>query len=154
MLSFAEIPGSVPSNEVTTNVSAAVNLTISKMLTAAVNRTITNFTNTATITSLQDTVGKTGTHVVASQLKGVDLTYTLSYANVGNADASSITITDTLPAEGCFVAASGGGSYGSIGGTASSECPTGFKGGTVTWLIPMIASQTSGSFTVDVRVGF
>ena len=154
VISSTELPKPITSNRVTTTVTAAVKLVISKTLTASVNRTISNFTNTATMKSNEKVAAVSGTHVTLSQIKGVDLTYTLSYANDGNANASGVTITDILPAESCFVSASGGGVYGSSGGTIMTECPSGFKGGTVTWLVPSLGSLSSGSFTMSIRVGF
>src|SRR5260221_447289 len=37
------------------------------------------------------------------------ITYTISYSNTGNANATGVVITDTIPANTAFVSATGGG---------------------------------------------
>ncbi len=68
---------------------------------------------------------------------GANLTYTLSYANNGNASATTVVLSDTLPANTTFVSATGG-------GTAS--------GSVVTWNLGALAAGASGSTTLTVRV--
>ncbi len=147
-LSSNELPPVV--TQISTGVNAAPILTLSKTLTSSVNRTISNFTNTSSATSAEVVTPVTSTHVVASQLTGVDITYTLSYSNIGDADASNFVIVDTLPAGACFIAASSGGVHS--GGTVTTDCPDGM-GGTVTWTIPSLPASGSGSVTLQVRTG-
>ena len=68
---------------------------------------------------------------------GANLTYTLSYANTGNADATGVVISDTLPASTTFVSAT-------AGGTAT--------GSVVTWNIGSVAAAATGSVQMVVRV--
>ena len=65
------------------------------------------------------------------------VTYTLSYRNVGDATASNAVITDVVPAGFTFVSATGGGSHAS---------------GTVTWNLGNLAAGTSGTVTVTFQV--
>ena len=67
---------------------------------------------------------------------GATLTYTLSYANTGNADATSIRVTDTIPANTTFVSAGSGTLSGSV----------------VTWSIASLAAGASGTVQLAVRV--
>src|SRR5207248_1101583 len=69
--------GPTPSDTTTTTVTAAPSLSVTK----AVDKTIAN--------------------------PGDTLTFTLSYSNVGNADASGVAISDTLPPRTTFVSATG-----------------------------------------------
>jgi uncharacterized repeat protein (TIGR01451 family) len=66
-----------------------------------------------------------------------DVTFTISYANTGNATATSLTLTDPVPNGLTFVSASGGGTYSS---------------GTVTWNLPDLAPNATGSVTVTLHV--
>ncbi|MEK7748330.1 MAG: SpaA isopeptide-forming pilin-related protein, partial [Nitrospirota bacterium] len=80
VMASAELP-TVPSNPVTTNVTAKPILNITK----AVDKT--------------------------TALPGDTLVYTLNFSNTGNADASGVVISDKLPAKTTFVSATGGGIY-------------------------------------------
>ena len=68
---------------------------------------------------------------------GANVTWTLAYANNGNADATGVVISDTLPANTTFVSATGGGVV---------------SGSVVTWSIGPLAAGGSGSVTVTARV--
>jgi len=68
---------------------------------------------------------------------GANLTYTLTYANNGNADATGVVISDTLPASTTFVSAT-------AGGTAT--------GSVATWNIGSLVAGASGSVQLVVRV--
>ena len=68
---------------------------------------------------------------------GATLTYTLSYANNGNANATGVVLTDSVPASTTFVSATGGGSL---------------SGGVVTWNLGTLATGASGSVQVTVLV--
>src|SRR5207247_33419 len=61
---------------------------------------------------------------------GADITYTLSYSNTGNANATGAVITDTLPANTTFVSATAGGTL---------------AGGIVTWNLGFLPAGSSGS---------
>ena len=140
VMTSTEVP-TTPSNPVTTNVNAAVNLSITKTLLSNVQRTIVNLTNTATVKSTEDPTGKSESEVIASVVKGADITYTIAYANNGNADATNLVITDTLPAGSVFVSATGGGAYNA--GT-----------NTVTWNIgTVVANGGNGSVNLVIRTG-
>ncbi len=99
--------GTVGSNPVTTTVSAAPSLSVTK----AVDLTTAS--------------------------PGQQLTYTLSYANSGNADATGVVLSDALPAHTSFVSASDGG---------------GFDGATVRWSLGTLAPGASGSVTFTARL--
>jgi uncharacterized repeat protein (TIGR01451 family) len=74
----------------------------------------------------------------ATATVGDNITYTITYGNSGGTDATSVVITDSIPAGTTFVSATGGGSA---------------AGGTVTWNIGNLAHGTSGltvQFTVRV----
>ncbi len=100
--------GPTPSNTVVTTVSAAPSLSLTKSVDSAT--------------------------AVPGQL----LTYTLGYANTGNADASGVVLVDPLPARTTFVSAS-------HGGTLDAD-------GTVRWSIGAVPVGTSGAVTLTVRL--
>jgi len=68
---------------------------------------------------------------------GSNITYTFGYSNTGNASATSVILTDTLPASTTFVSATGGGTL---------------SAGTVTWSAGTLAAGASGSVQMVVRV--
>ncbi len=138
VLSSIELPD-VISNVIATVVTAAPNLAVTKALTSNVARTLSNFTNAATLKSTENRTGVSESEVIASVTQGTDITYTIAYANSGNADATNVVITDPLPPGSVFVSASGGGAV---------------NGGMVSWNIGMIAANGgSGSVTLTIRVG-
>jgi uncharacterized repeat protein (TIGR01451 family) len=67
---------------------------------------------------------------------GQDLTYTITYSNTGNENASSVVIRDTVPANTTFKSVTGGGTH---------------AGGVVTWNIGNLAAK-SGNLTVTFTV--
>jgi len=138
ILTSVQIP-TTPSNQVTTAVNASPNLAVTKSLASSVQRTLANFTNTAKIQGAEDQTGKSESELIPSVVKGTDVTYTIAYSNSGNADATSVVITDALPMESLFVSASGGGVE---------------SNGVVTWNIGTVAANGgSGSVTLVIRVG-
>src|SRR4029078_10624782 len=64
--------------------------------------------------------------------------YRLDYANTGTASATSVVVSDVLPARLTFISADTGG---------------GNSGGTVTWNLGTLASGASGTLRVRVRPG-
>src|SRR3989442_104871 len=68
---------------------------------------------------------------------GANLTYTIAYSNTGNANATGVVLTDTVPANTTFVSATAGGTLAS---------------GVVTWSIGNLAAGASGSVQMVVRV--
>ena len=68
---------------------------------------------------------------------GDPLTYTLSFANVGNTEAINAVLEDVLPAGTTFVAAPGGGT---------------FDGTTVTWNLGTLVAGQAGTRTLIVNV--
>jgi uncharacterized repeat protein (TIGR01451 family) len=90
-------------------------------------------TITVTVTDLADlAIGKTA---AASVLASNNVTYTISVTNFGPTPASSVTVTDALPANVTFVSASGGGVNNS---------------GVVTWNLGTLTNGFTGSVTVTV----
>ena len=73
----------------------------------------------------------------AAASPGNQVVYTLSYANVGNAEATGVVLTDTIPPGFSFVSATGGG---------------GHLAGVVTWNLGTLAPAASGSVTVTLQV--
>ncbi|MDI9569429.1 MAG: carboxypeptidase regulatory-like domain-containing protein [Pseudomonadota bacterium] len=92
---------------------------------------------TTTVKSPQLTIGKTGNVAIEA---GKDLTYTITYKNVGKKAATNVVITDTVPTGTTFKSATDGGSNSS---------------GVVTWNIGSLAAGAGGtvSFTVTVPTG-
>jgi len=75
----------------------------------------------------------------ASVIEGTELEYTLTYSNVGDLDASAMTVTDVIPVGSTFVSAGQGGTY-----NASNR--------TVTWMVPgPLTPGNSGQVTLRVR---
>src|SRR5260221_8934046 len=68
---------------------------------------------------------------------GSNITYTISYSNSGNANATGVVITDTIPANTAFVSATGGGTLAA---------------GVVTWNIGGLAVGASSTVTLVVSV--
>src|SRR5206468_8800662 len=68
---------------------------------------------------------------------GSDITYTISYSNTGNMDATGVVISDTLPANTSFVSATGGGTQAA---------------GVVTWNIGNLNAGSSASVQLVVQV--
>jgi uncharacterized repeat protein (TIGR01451 family) len=68
---------------------------------------------------------------------GGTLTYTLTYTNTGNDDATGVFITDTVPTNTTFVSATSGGAE---------------SGGVVTWNIGILGAGASGSVQMVVQV--
>ena len=135
-------------------------VTFTVQLDAVFPNGTTNVVNSAVMqsTELPPTPSNPVTTVVGampnlSLLKAVDkataspsetLIYTLTYTNSGNADASAVTISDTLPAKTTFVSATGGGVYATTTNT-------------VTWDIGTVAANGgtgSVSFTVQLDAVF
>lgn len=68
---------------------------------------------------------------------GATLTYTLNYANIGDADGDNVVLQDTLPDWVSFVSASGGGTE---------------AGGVITWNLGTLPPGASASVDVTVQV--
>src|SRR6185295_3525044 len=68
---------------------------------------------------------------------GSNITYTLSYSNTGNMNATGVVITDTIPANSSFVSATGGGTLAA---------------GVVTWNIGNVNAGVSSSVQLVVQV--
>ncbi len=71
----------------------------------------------------------------ATVTPGGNIAYTLSYANSGTGTATSVVITDVIPAGSTFVSATGGGTNAA---------------GTVTWNLGNLAPGASGNLTLVV----
>ena len=81
-------------------------------------------------------VTKTGPATAAA---GANLSYTISYQNLGPSAAASATLVDTLPAGVTFVSATGGGTF-----NATQR--------TVTWTLGGVANGASGSRGLVVKI--
>lgn len=76
------------------------------------------------------------TSSVAQVAPGATVTWTLSYSNFGNAGATGVTLSDTLPAGFTYVSCTGG-------------CSA--AGGSVSWNVGPVAAGAGGSVTVTAR---
>ncbi len=76
---------------------------------------------------------------VTQVLPGNNVVYTITYVNTGNADATSVVITDPVPAGFTFVSATGG-------GTHDSGSP-----GIVTWNVGTVAAGGTGSVMLTLQ---
>jgi len=85
----------------------------------------------------------------ASVLAGANLTYTISVTNLGPSSASSVTVTDTLPANVTFVSASGGGVNNS--GIATWSLGT-LANGQVSNVTLTVTAPASGTLTNTASV--
>lgn len=99
------------------------------------------------------TISKSAAATVAS---GSDLTYTLTYANTGSVNASSVIIRDPLPAGTTFVSATNGGTVsggsvvfniGAVNGNTASQ--------TVSFTVRVTAAQgatvTNSGYTIEAN---
>lgn len=68
---------------------------------------------------------------------GLNVTYTIGYANTGDQEATSVTISDGIPINTTFVSSTGGGTL---------------AGGVVTWHLGILAAGASGTVQMTVRV--
>jgi uncharacterized repeat protein (TIGR01451 family) len=91
---------------------------------------------TTTVTSAP-VLGVSKTDAPDPVAAGANITYTINYSNTGNANATGVVITDTVPANTTFVSATGGGTLG---------------GGVVTWNLGILAAGGSGSVQMVVQV--
>src|SRR5436309_2829252 len=91
----------------------------------------------STTASSAPLLADSNTHSLHDALPICNLTYTLSYSNTGNANATGVVLTDTVPANTTFVSA-----------TASGTLAT----GVVTWSPGILAAGASGSVQMVVRV--
>jgi uncharacterized repeat protein (TIGR01451 family) len=137
-IASAELP-QTPSNDVTTEVKAAPKLGIVKALdpTSGLMQRLITVTNTGHVTSTEDPTNLPSSVTTLNVVKGTDLTYVISYNNTGNADATGVVISDTLPAGSSLVSAPGGV----------------LSGGIVTWTIGALPVSGSGTVTLTIRVG-
>jgi uncharacterized repeat protein (TIGR01451 family) len=100
-----------------------------------------------TVTPVADVgLGKTGS---ATVLASSNLVYTISVTNFGPSSASSVTVTDTLPATVTFVSASGGGANNS--GVVSWSLGT-LTSGQVSNVSVTVTAPASGSLTNTARI--
>ncbi|PYT15718.1 MAG: hypothetical protein DMF51_06235, partial [Acidobacteria bacterium] len=131
------ISDTVPAN--TAFVSATGGGTLSGSATYAI---VSNESQSITGPAVTTTVMSTPVLTVVSAdapdpvAAGASLTYTLSYTNTGNANATAILLTDTIPANTAFVSAGSGTLSGSV----------------VTWSIGSLAAGASGTVQLVVRV--
>jgi uncharacterized repeat protein (TIGR01451 family) len=67
-----------------------------------------------------------------------EITYTITYENVGTGDATNVKITDTIPTDVIFV--------------SSTPTYTSVSGNTYTWDIGTVTAGSSGTITITVKV--
>jgi uncharacterized repeat protein (TIGR01451 family) len=129
-----------PSNPVTTIVTAAADIVLSKVLTLQTEGKI-DLTNSATISGLETPSGATSSVQTLNVTRFTDMTYTLTATNNGNANATNVVMTDTLPTGSTFLSASDLGTV-SLDGT------------TVTWPSASLAALGGAkTVTLTIRVG-
>lgn len=119
----------------TVDVTAVVILALDKSSSVSqVTRTVENTGSIQSDQTAEQSSNTTSDSVVAAS----QLTYTLTYTNSGDANASGVVIMDVLPANTKFVSASDGGTYDA--GT-----------NTVTWNIGVVGWGATGSVTLVVE---
>ncbi|MCZ6692102.1 MAG: hypothetical protein O7H41_21155 [Planctomycetota bacterium] len=120
----------------TVTVLADVDLSLTKSSsTSVVTRTVEN---TGSIDSNESVPESSNTTTDMGVISATQITYVLSYSNSGNADATGVTISDTLPADTKFVSADNGGVY-----DANTN--------TVTWSIGTVGVGGNGTVTLVVE---
>ena len=134
---FGTLPANQSSNvTVTVTVPASGTLTnVASVASPTVDTNIFNNTNPPVITTVNPVadicLGETGpTSIFAIS----NLTYTISVTNFGPSTASSVTVTDAVPAGASFVSAPGGVN----------------NSGTVTWSLGTLSSNQVATVTVTV----
>ncbi len=155
------VSGIVPSASVTGQ-TGVMRITATSTFTGTLN---TFNTDTTTVTG----------NAVVSMTKGISqafgnpgtgpYTYTISYTNTGNASATNVAITDTIPAGMTYVPASG--RWGVTGNTVMTDANDGAQGtapntitydfgvtlaNSVTAVINQVLSGQSGTLTFQVNV--
>ncbi|MES2826418.1 MAG: InlB B-repeat-containing protein, partial [Pseudomonadota bacterium] len=124
------VPNSWTTSSLTESATLAATAPDSSPVTKAATSTVA-VTGYSAITAAAFTLTKTAS---ATQIApGGTVTYTITYANYGGTSASSVVITDALPAGMTYSSSTGGGVNAS---------------NTVTWTIGTVAAGASGSVTV------
>jgi uncharacterized repeat protein (TIGR01451 family) len=123
------------SDDETVEVTATVILALDKSSSVSqVTRTVENTGSIKSDQTAEQSSNTTSDSVVAAS----QITYTLTYTNSGDANASGVMIMDVLPADTKFVSASDGGIYDPVTNT-------------VTWDIDAVGWGSSGSVTLVVE---
>lgn len=128
--------------------SVSVTVTVASPLpsgTKLVNAATVDSNETAPVSTTVETVVQSAPNLSLTKQAapepvkpGSNLTFTISYANTGNANATGVVITDVVPVGTSFVSASAPGVEAL---------------GTVTWNLGTVAAGSSGSVTLVVQVG-
>jgi len=140
--------GASGSTSVVVNVPDNLSGASSIVNTASLSSTETAAVNASASTQV---VGGTGSPSLSlskaasktSLLAGDSVTYTLTVVNTGTAAASSVSVSDVLPATIYFT-------YGSCT-TATGSCSQ--SGGTLSWTVGTLAAGASASLTFTMNVG-
>src|SRR5208282_4929377 len=126
-------------SNVTVTVTASTSGSLTNVASVSASTADPNLTNNVTlpvvtsVTPLADVgIGKTGS---ASVFAASNLVYTISVTNFGPSSASSVVVTDSLPAGVSFVSASGGGANNS---------------GIVNWSLGTLANGQVSNVTLTV----
>ena len=135
-------PSSVPYPLTTlaSGAAAATSITVANAAAISIGDVISVGGTTSTVTNVSGTTVTLGTAVTGSGGTQVLPTweYRLAYQNTGTASATSVVVTDVLPAGLTFISADSGG---------------GNSGGTVTWSLGTVAAGATGTLRVRVRPG-
>jgi uncharacterized repeat protein (TIGR01451 family) len=124
----------------TTNVINSATVQSNEVLTPVPSNQVTTAVNAVPSLSLVKAVDK----AVASP--GELLTYTLTYTNSGNADATGVSIQDLLPARTTFVSVSVGGIYSAGGVTWNIGTVAALGGtGTVSFIVQLDSVFPNGT---------
>lgn len=149
-------PSSVSGQTITWNLGTLANgasgtITVNTTVAAGANGQVTNQAQISTTTTNDtpgDNTSTSTTNVIrpnvtiqkagpATVTVGNVLAYTLSYANNGSANASGVTVVDTLPNGVSYVSA--------------NPAPSSVVGQVITWNLGTVAAAASGSITVNVQ---
>lgn len=108
-------------------------------------------TSTVTVTNTYVPVNATSPHLTIAKSavpasgstvhRGNTIDYTLSYANTGNADATVVSVVDTLPADTTFVV-----------GSATPAATYDATARTLTWTLGTVTAGSSGTVTYSLTV--
>jgi uncharacterized repeat protein (TIGR01451 family) len=149
------IPNTIPGEEAGSFGEAAINLTDSPVGEVGCGEFGTAYMKTRASTSinaaLKDKTPAKAVEGLCPQLEleksanvgfaviGDQVTYTLTYRNTGEANATNVTINEPLPAGTAFV-------------SCSDSCTQSGDGSSVSWSLGTVAPGASGSVTLTVRI--
>ncbi|MFQ3662562.1 MAG: isopeptide-forming domain-containing fimbrial protein [Chloroflexaceae bacterium] len=133
-----------PLNPGDTITNVAMGMASSLPGSSAGERSLSATSNSAALTTIAVDLTLTKSDGNITATPGSAIIYTLSYQNVGNQDATGVTLTETVPANTTFDA---------VASTPGWSCTAGAPAGTTcSFTVGNLAAGASGSVTFVVRV--